>query len=46
MDLITSLDNQKIKYLTKLKEKKLRDNENVLLIEGDHLVKEALNIRC
>ena len=43
MDLITSLDNQKIKYLTKLKEKKIRDNENVFLIEGDHLVKEALN---
>ena len=31
MDLITSLDNQKIKYLTKLKEKKFRDNELSLI---------------
>ena len=27
MDLITSLDNKKIKYLNKLKDKKFRDTE-------------------
>ncbi len=40
--LITSLTNQKIKKYLKLKVKKYRDLEHMFLIEGDHLVKEAL----
>ena len=40
--LITSLDNQKIKKYLKLKIKKFRDEEKLFLIEGEHLVEEAL----
>lgn len=39
---ITSSNNDKIKYLVKLKEKKYRDKENLFLIEDMHLIKEAL----
>lgn len=39
---ITSLQNEKVKYWVRLQEKKFRDQENLFLIEGDHLVKEAL----
>ena len=39
---ITSLTNSKVKEWTKLKEKKYRDITNTFLIEGDHLVNEAL----
>ena len=41
MEIITSLQNNKIKELNKLKEKKYRDEFNLFLVEGDHLVKEA-----
>lgn len=41
MDLITSLQNNKIKELNKLNEKKYRDETNLFLVEGDHLVNEA-----
>jgi len=41
--LITSLDNNKIKKYIKLKTKKYRDLEKMFLIEGEHLVKEALS---
>ena len=40
--IITSLDNNKIKKYLKLKTKKYRDQERLFLIEGEHLVKEAL----
>ena len=40
--LITSLNNQKIKKYLKLKIKKYRDEEKLFLIEGEHLVEEAL----
>lgn len=40
--MIISFDNEKIKYLKKLKIKKYIDEENKLLIEGFHLVEEAL----
>ena len=40
--IITSLNNEHIKELNKLKEKKERDKTNTFLIEGEHLVKEAL----
>lgn len=39
--MITSKDNQQIKYIHKLKQKKYRDLENKFLIFGDHLIEEA-----
>ena len=39
----TSLENSKIKELSKLKDKKMRDNSNLFLVEGEHLVNEAFN---
>ena len=39
--LITSLDNKKIKEVTKLKQKKYRDTENKFIIETENLIKEA-----
>ena len=41
MDLITSLDNKKIKYLNKLKDKKFRDTEGLFIIETENLIEEA-----
>ena len=41
MKEITSINNEYIKYLLKLKEKKHRHLENKFLIEGYHLVNEA-----
>lgn len=40
--VITSLNNEHIKELNKLKEKKYRDQTNTLMIEGEHLVYEAI----
>lgn len=39
---IESINNNKIKEWNKLKEKKYRDQTGLFLVEGDHLVKEAL----
>lgn len=39
---ITSLQNEKVKYWKKLNNKKYRDIEKLFLVEGDHLVKEAI----
>lgn len=39
---IESLQNAKVKEWCKLKEKKYRDKTSLFLIEGDHLLKEAL----
>lgn len=39
--LVTSLDNDKVKKLIKLKEKKYRDEYNEFVVEGEHLVIEA-----
>ena len=41
---ITSLQNQKVKYWVSLNNKKVRDQEQCFLVEGDHLVKEALKL--
>ena len=38
---ITSLSNNRIKELLKLKERKGRKEEHLFLIEGEHLVEEA-----
>lgn len=40
--LITSVNNEHIKELSKLKEKKYRDKLGLFLIEGEHLINEAL----
>ena len=39
---IESLNNDKVKYWSKLYDKKFRDEENKFLVEGDHLIEEAL----
>lgn len=39
--IITSTDNKYIKEIKKLQTKKYRDSNNLFLVEGDHLVKEA-----
>ena len=39
--LITSLDNEKVKYYYKLGKKKYRDLNNEFVVEGEHLVLEA-----
>ncbi len=39
---IESINNSKVKEWNKLKEKKYRDQLGFFLVEGDHLVKEAL----
>ena len=39
--MITSVNNEKIKELAKLKEKKYRDKSNTFLVETFHLVEEA-----
>lgn len=39
--LITSINNEHIKEIAKLKEKKYRDATNTFLVEGEHLVLEA-----
>ena len=41
MEVISSLQNERIKNLSKLLEKKYRDLEGKFLVEGEHLVKEA-----
>ena len=41
MEIITSTQNNKIKEIAKLHEKKYRDEANLFLIEGDHLLEEA-----
>ncbi len=43
---IESLENKKVKEWAKLKIKKYRDQKGLFLIEGDHLLKEALKKNC
>ena len=43
MQIITSKDNELIKKIKKLKEKKFRDEENVYLVEGTKMLKEAID---
>ena len=46
MKIIKSLQNQNIKDIAKLKEKKYRDMTNLFIVEGEHLVKMALEAKC
>ncbi len=39
---IKSLTNDKVKYWVKLQDKKFRDQEGLFIVEGDHLVNEAI----
>lgn len=39
--MIESVDNNRIKEIRKLKEKKYRDQNKLFLVEGEHLVEEA-----
>ena len=41
MEVITSLDNKRIKEYAKLLQKKHRDEMGMFLVEGEHLVEEA-----
>ena len=42
METITSLQNSKVKKWTALHKKKERDLTGLFLIEGEHLIQEAL----
>ena len=42
MQVISSKDNEQIKYIKKLKEKKFRDETNEYIVEGIKLVREAI----
>lgn len=42
MQIISSKDNEQIKYIKKLKEKKFRDEANEYIVEGVKLVREAI----
>ena len=46
MEVITSLDNKRIKNYAKLLNKKYRDETGMFLVEGEHLVIEASNAGC
>ena len=39
--MIESINNEQIKEIRKLNDKKYRNESNLFLVEGDHLVKEA-----
>ncbi len=41
MNVITSLDNEKVRMLKKLQKKKYRDEYNLFIVEGEHLAIEA-----
>lgn len=44
--MITSVQNETIKKIMKLKQKKYRDEYNLFLVEGFHLVEEAKKAGC
>ena len=46
MKIIRSLQNEQIKNFAKLKEKKYRDETGLFIVEGDHLVRMALEANC
>ena len=46
MKIIRSLQNEQIKNFAKLKEKKYRDETGLFLVEGDHLVRMAIDANC
>ena len=43
MQVISSKDNELVKHIKKLKDKKYRDESNEYIIEGVKLIEEAVN---
>ena len=41
---INSINNDRVKNWVKLNNKKYRDESNTYLVEGDHLVNEAIKL--
>ena len=46
MEIIQSVTNEKIKKLRKLRQKKYRDQRQLFIVEGVHLLEEALKSNC
>lgn len=46
MDEINSVQNERVKQWGKLQQKKYRDKTGQFLIEGEHLIEEALKYHC
>ena len=46
MRIIRSLQNEQIKGFARLKEKKYRDETGLFIVEGDHLVRMAIEANC
>lgn len=46
MRIIKSLQNEQIKSFARLKEKKYRDETGLFLVEGEHLVRMAIEANC
>ena len=46
MRIIKSLQNEQIKNFARLKEKKYRDEVGLFIVEGDHLVRMAIEANC
>ena len=46
MEKINSLQNRKVKEWASLQQKKHRDEQGRFLIEGEHLIQEALDAGC
>lgn len=46
MRIIKSLQNEQIKNFARLKEKKYRDETGLFIVEGDHLVRMAMEANC
>lgn len=46
MKIIKSLQNEQIKNYARLKEKKYRDETGLFIVEGDHLVRMAIEANC
>ena len=44
--LITSLNNERVKELVKLKDKKYRDSNNLFFVEGKDIIYEAYKYNC
>ena len=43
MQVISSKDNELVKHIKKLKDKKYRDESNEYIVEGVKLIEEAVN---
>ncbi|MGL5916373.1 MAG: hypothetical protein ACRCZC_01540 [Culicoidibacterales bacterium] len=46
MQIIESIHNPKVKEWTKLQQKKYRQQNQQFLVEGQHLVEEAMYTNC